>query len=114
MANKYTCSLSQTCVYEQAYYLFNIHTQNYRNNQDSWSKWNLTLIGKITVLKTFAVPKLIYPLTVIESPSEAILKEVETSMFKFLWNCKPDKIKRDQIIQDYNDGGLKMIDILEV
>ena len=29
-------------------------------------------------------------------------------MFKFLWNCKPDKIKRDQIIQDYNDGGLKM------
>ena len=42
------------------------------------------------------------------SPSEAILKEVETSMFKFLWNCKPDKIQRDQIIQDYNDGGLKM------
>ena len=33
-------------------------------------------------------------------------------MFKSLWNCKPDKIKRDQIIQDYNDGGLEMIDIL--
>ena len=47
---------------------------------------------KITVLKTFAVLKLIYPLTVIESPSEAILKAVETSMYKFLWNCKPDKI----------------------
>ena len=65
----------------------------------SWSKCNLTLIGKITVLKTFTVPKVIYPLTVIESPSEAISKEVETSMFKFLWNCKPDKIKRDQIIR---------------
>ena len=35
---------------------------------------------------------------------------METSMFKFLWNCKPDKIKRDLIIQDYNDGGLKIID----
>ena len=31
-------------------------------------------------------------------------------MFKFLWNCKPDKIKRDLIIQDYNYGGLNIID----
>ena len=29
----------------------------------SWSKWNLTLIEKITVIKTFAVPRLIYPLS---------------------------------------------------
>ena len=48
---------------------------------------------------TFAVPKLIYPLTVIKSPSEAILKEVETSMFKFLWNCKPDKIKEIKLFK---------------
>ena len=74
----------------------------------SWSKWNLTLIGKNT---TFAVPKLIYPLTVIESPSKAIVKKVETSMFQVFWNCKPDEIKRDQISHDYNDGGLTMIDI---
>ena len=32
-------------------------------------------------------------------------------MFKFLWNEKPDKIKQTQIIQDYKQGGLKMIDI---
>ena len=63
----------------------------------SWSIWNLTHIGKNTVLKTFSVPKLIYPLTVIESSSEAILKEVEKSMFKILWNCKSDRIKADQM-----------------
>ena len=58
---------------------------NIQPNIDAFNqcKWNLTLIGNITVLQTFAVPKLIYPLTVIESPSEAILKKVETSMFKF-------------------------------
>ena len=32
-------------------------------------------------------------------------------MFRFLWNGKPDKIKRNVIIQDYNKGGLKMIEI---
>ena len=32
-------------------------------------------------------------------------------VLKFVWTCKPDKIKRDQIIQDYNDGGWTTIDI---
>ena len=31
--------------------------------------------------------------------------------FKFLWNSKPDKIKRSQIAQDYSNGGLKMTNI---
>ena len=32
-------------------------------------------------------------------------------MFNFIWDGKPDKIKRDILIQDYEQGGLKMIDI---
>ena len=32
-------------------------------------------------------------------------------MFNFLWDNKPDKIKRDIIVQDYKDGGLKILDI---
>ena len=31
-------------------------------------------------------------------------------MFKFLWDDKPDKIKRKLITKDYKEGGLKMID----
>ena len=37
-------------------------------------RWNhriLSLIGKVTVVKTFALPKLIYPLTVLDNPTEA-------------------------------------------
>ena len=32
-------------------------------------------------------------------------------MFDFLWSNKPDKIKREQIIKQYEKGGLKMLDI---
>ena len=32
-------------------------------------------------------------------------------MFNFLWNSKTDRIKRDVIIQNFKDGGLKMVDI---
>jgi hypothetical protein len=31
--------------------------------------------------------------------------------FKFLWSNKPDKVKRKTIIANYEDGGLKMLDI---
>ena len=32
-------------------------------------------------------------------------------MYTFLWNGKPEKIKRKTLIQNYEKGGLKMIDI---
>ena len=83
----------------------------YENCLNRWKKWKLSLIGKITVLKTFAFPKLIYPLQVLANPQQCILKDINTKMFSFLWDGKPDKIKRDRIIQDYKNGGLKMIDI---
>ncbi len=56
-----------------------------------WRKWNLTLIGKITVLKTFAFPKLVYPLTVLENPTDEIIKQINDIMYDFLWDGKPDK-----------------------
>ena len=34
-----------------------------------------------------------------------------TIFFKFLWDGKGDKIKRDIMINEYEDGGLKMINI---
>ena len=32
-------------------------------------------------------------------------------MFDFLWDSKPDKINRKTIIQDFENGGLKMINL---
>ncbi len=85
--------------------------KSFQHCLNSWKKWNLTLIGKITVLKTFAFPKLIYPLTVLENPSTELITEINNIMYDFLWNGKPDKISRKLIIQTYENGGLKMIDI---
>ena len=31
--------------------------------------------------------------------------------YNFLWNDKGDKIERKVVINDYSEGGLKMIDI---
>jgi hypothetical protein len=46
----------------------------------------------------------------LETP-EKFIDEVTDIAFKFLWSGKNDKIKRKTIIADYNDGGLKMLDL---
>ena len=76
-----------------------------------WNHRKLSLMGKITVVKTFALPKLIYPLTVLNNPPLDILKKIKFEIFNFIWDSKPDKIKRSVIMQDYKNGGLGLINI---
>ena len=47
----------------------------------------------------------------IPSPDHEFIKEIDSLLFGYLWNQKPDKIKRSIIIQDFNKGGLGMLDL---
>ena len=76
-----------------------------------WDHRKLILLGKVTVIKTFALPNLIYPLTVLSNPPEYILREINSCIFDFIWNKKPDKIKRDILIQTISDGGINVPNI---
>lgn len=40
-----------------------------------------------------------------------VIGEINNIFFNFLWDGKGDKIKCDIMISDYENGGLKMIDI---
>jgi hypothetical protein len=42
---------------------------------------------------------------------EKYKKEIESKCFKFIWNEKPDKVRRNTLIGDFEKDGLKMIDI---
>ena len=54
-------------------------------------------MGKITVIKTSAFPKLIYPLSGLSNPPMNVLTEINSLIFKFIWNNKPEKIKRNRL-----------------
>ena len=82
-----------------------------KNILKQWRKRNLTPIGKITVLKTLVLPILNHIFISLPTPSEQKLKEIDKMIFSFIWDDKPDRMKRDQIKRDYKDGGLKMVDI---
>ena len=76
---------------------------------DSWRTRNLTIQGKITIIKCLALPKMIYSATNLPIPDN-IIKDVNTILYKFIWGAT-DKIQRNIMINELNNGGLKMIDV---
>ena len=52
-----------------------------------------------------------YLFSVLPSPPSEFIKRLEQILFKFIWNGKPDKIKRDILYCSKEDGGLKMTNI---
>ena len=52
-----------------------------------------------------------YILSPLPTYYEAI-QEINSLFYKFLWSDKVDKIKRNVMINDYPEGGIKMIDII--
>ena len=73
---------------------------------NNWQWRNLTLFGRIQIIKTFAMPKLIFRASVLNLDKE-FMEKLNSVMFSFLWKGK-DKIKRLALISEYEDGGLKM------
>ena len=63
-----------------------------------WKTRNLTLFGKITIIKSFLVSQ--NNAQMILMPAK-IVKHVNTLLFSFLWNCKKDKIKRKALCMNY-------------
>ena len=43
--------------------------------------------------------------------SQSYLKEIHKLLYNFLWDGSGDKIKRSVMLNEYKDGGLKMLDI---
>jgi hypothetical protein len=71
-----------------------------------WKQRNLSLIGKVQIIKTFGISKLLFITNMKNTPPE-IIKKANSIFYKFLWNG-PDKVKRATMISDIAGGGLKM------
>ena len=77
---------------------------------NNWTKRNLTIIGKITVVKSLILPNLTF-LASVTHIDKSNIDKFNTLIYKFIWNNKPSKVKRSILCQDILCGGLKMINI---
>ena len=82
---------------------------NLEKTLNGWKRRKLTLHGRIKIVKTLGLSKLIYNTSVLVIP-EHYVKEINKLTFNFIWEGKPAKIKKKTIISDIKHGGLKMLD----
>jgi len=76
----------------------------------TWDKSNLSILGNILIIKSL----ILHLFTILASAClvpGVYQKEIEKKCFKFIWNGKSDKVKRNVIIDSYERGGLQMADI---
>ena len=82
-----------------------LHELNYKpaklsieNILKSWRQRGLTVPGKIVIIKSLALSQITHLFATLPSPSNKFLNELESALYKFIWNGKPDKIKRKTLI----------------
>ena len=79
---------------------------------NKWSKRKMTVLGRITVVKSLLLSKITHLFSTIPIGDNVnCIKELETTLYKYIWDNKPDRVSRKLITQDYVNGGLKMTNI---
>ena len=68
----------------------------------------LPLFGKVAIIKSFLLSKLLYVSSIIKTPPE-INKLMAKIMLRFLWKG-PDKVTRLSVINTLENGGLNLTD----
>ena len=83
--------------------------QNIEKVLNAWRRRNLTLIGRINIVKSLGLSKIIYSTSVLPIPP-LLAERINKLTFNFIWKGKPAKIKKKTIIAERKHGGLKMMD----
>ena len=79
-----------------------------------WNCRNLTLVGKITIIKTLLISKIIHILLSLPKPSEEYFIRMENVFKKFLWQDKPPKFKLSILENLIANGGLQFPNIRKI
>ena len=77
----------------------------------TWQTRNLTLAGKIVIVKSLLLSQITHILASLPSPRQETMKEIKNIFFNFVWGARRNPIKRMRLCQSIPENGLGMIDI---
>ena len=69
-----------------------------------YRKFNLSIIGKINVIKSLAIPKLVYLLTVLPTPPREVFDTIEKRFTDFIWDGNRVKVQKKQLEKTLKTG----------
>ena len=76
-----------------------------------WIKRSSTPIGRVVILKSLILSKLIYLWIMLPNPPDKFIRELQEKCFDFIWDGKRDKIKRSIATLHTKEGGINIPDI---
>ena len=77
-----------------------------QNLMNIWMKRSITPLGRVAILKSLILSKLIYLWLLLPNPPEKLQQALQNMCFNFVWNNKRDKIKRTVSVRNVNKGGI--------
>ena len=86
---------------------FNEKIKKLKSLLNMWSQRKLSLKGKVAVLRSIILPQILYVATVLYTP-EWVIEKVENLFFNFLWSDRKHHVKKEVIVKEIQNGGLKM------
>jgi len=89
---------------------YNVALGKLENVLKLYEHTSLSLIGRVTVLKSLAIPVLVHVLQVLPTPSLYYIEQYNKIVRKFLWKGGKPRICLSQLRQSYEKGGLKLTD----
>jgi len=73
----------------------------------TWTSHQLSIFGRCLIVKSLGISQIVHSAAVLDIHKDYIAK-IQSSIFKFIWKEKQDKIKREALYQDYERGGLRV------
>ena len=77
---------------------------------DNWRRRNLTLIGRVIIIKALLISQIIHLIMFCPVP-QSVMKKLGKIIYEYLWGSKVNKVKKETVVREYVQGGIKMIDI---
>ena len=90
--------------------IFSKCLKNLETQLNMWKQRDLSLIGKVQIIKTFGVSQLQYIMNMV-TPTPEMIKKATNVLNCFLWGSNVNKVKHTSCIAPYNEGGLRMPDV---
>ncbi len=88
---------------------YNTKIASMENIMKSWSARNLSLRGKVVVIKSLLLSKFQYLVAALGIPDQDIIRKINRLLYKFLWKGS-EKLKRSVMINNRDKGGIDMPD----
>ena len=77
-----------------------------------WSARHLTLLGKITIIKSLVIPILTCKLSLLSiAISKQFIQELNKTLFHFIWGSNWERISRLKLCRSLGDGGANLLNI---